>query len=193
MAKSSLTEKQEKFIYGLLKGKSQREAYKAAYNAQNMSDSVIDVKASELLKNGKVAVRFEELRGKVVAKAEEQAVMSAVEVLKEIESIAKDNISNYLEFRTEKTVVGHDRETGDPIVEYAPIVDMKDSRGIDTKNISEVSIGANGSFKFKMYCRDTALYKLAELYGLDVLKKAKQKLAEERLEHDIEIDGKRYW
>ncbi|SHI75567.1 Terminase small subunit [Geosporobacter subterraneus DSM 17957] len=187
-----LTPKQEKFVQELIKGKSQREAYKLAYNASNMSDKVIDVRACELLKNSKVAVRYDELRSKLVQKAEEQAIMSAIEVLKEIESIAKDNISNYIDFRTEKTLVGYD-EDGTAIFGYRPIVDMKDSRTINTKNISEVSIGANGQFKFKMYCRDTALYKLAELLGADVIKKAKQKLAEERFAHEKEIDGKRYW
>ena len=45
-------------------------------------------------------------------------------------------------------------------------MDIKDSSTIDTKNISEVSVGKDGQFKFKMYCRDTALYKLAEILGL---------------------------
>lgn len=188
-----LTAKQEKFVHGLLKGKSQREAYRAAYDAEKMSDAAVDVAACNLLKNHKVALRYDTLHTKVVAKAEEQAIMSAVEVLKEIESIAKGDISEYLSFRTEKTVVGHDRETGEPIIEYAPVVDVKDSATVDTKNIQEVTLGANGSFKFKMYSRDTALYKLAELYGIDVLKKAKQKLAEERFEHDKDIAGKRYF
>ena len=188
-----LTAKQEKFIRELIKGKSQREAYKAAYNAKKMSDAAIDVAACKLLKVAKVALRHEQLRAKVVAKAEEQAIMSAVEVLKDIESIAKGDISDYLSFRTAKTVVAHDKDTGEPIIGYATIIDLKDSDTVDTRNIQEVSIGANGSFKFKMYSRDTALYKLAELYGLNVLKKAKQKLAEERFEHDKDIDGKKYF
>lgn len=187
-----LTIKQEKFVQWLIKGKSQREAYKLAYDAKKMKDSVIDVKASQLLKQDKVRVRFEQLRGKVVAKAEEQAVITAVEIIKEIESIAKDDISNYLDFRTEKTLIDYDSD-GAPIFGYKPIVEMKDSRTINTKNVSEVSLGANGTFKFKTYCRDTALYKLAELYGLDVIKKAKQKLAEERFDHDKDIDSKRYF
>lgn len=187
----NLTPKQEKFVQELLKGKSQRDAYKAAYNATKMKDCVIDVKASELLKIGKVAVRYSELHGKVLKRAEEQAIMSAVDILKEIESIAQDDIANYLNFRTEKTIVGY--EDGKPIFDYRVVVDMQDSRIINTKNISEVSIGVNGTFKFKMYCRDTALYKLAELMGVDVLRKAKQALAEERYKHDQEIDSKKYW
>lgn len=190
MAKG-LVDKQEKFVQELIKGKSQREAYRTAYPSCKASDKTVDEMASKLFNSHKVYTRFEELHNKVVARAEEQAVMSAVEVLKEIESIAKDDIKNYLDFRTEKVLVGH--EDGEPIFDYRTIVDLKDSRDINTKNVSEVSIGANGTFKFKMYSRDSALYKLAELQGADVLRKAKQKLAEDRFEHDVEIDKKKVW
>ena len=188
---NALTKKQEQFVLELIKGKSQREAYRAAYNADKMSDSVVDVKASELLKVGKVSVRYHELRGKVVQAAEEQAIMSAVEILKEIESIATDDISNYLQFRTENTVAGY--EDGEPVFEYRPVVELKDSRNISTKNIQEITIGANGTFKFKLYSREAALSKLADLLGVDVLRKAKQRLAEERFEHDKTTDAMRYF
>jgi phage terminase small subunit len=60
-----LTIKQEKFAQGLFAGLSQREAYKKAYNAKNMADNVIDVKASELSNNGKIKVRLKELQDKL--------------------------------------------------------------------------------------------------------------------------------
>jgi len=188
-----LTQKQERFVQELIKGKSQREAYRIAYpSSKKWKDNVVDVKASELLKNGKVKVRYEELLGKVIKRAEEKAIITAEEIIKEIASIAKDDIGNYLEFKTVKTVVGYDEE-GEPIIDYRTVVELKDSKDIDTKNISEVSIGRGGMFKFKMYCRDTALYKLAEIFGLNELAKAKQKLAEERFEHEKDIDSKKYW
>ena len=58
---SDLTPKQEMFVQALIAGKSQREAYKEAYNAANMKDETIDVRACELLKKSKVKVRYEEL------------------------------------------------------------------------------------------------------------------------------------
>lgn len=191
MAKG-LTVKQEKFVQELIKGKSQREAYKAAYNAKNMADNTIDVKASQLLKKDKVRARYEQLRGKVIKRTEEKAIITAEEIIKEITSIAKDDISNYLDFRTEKVFIGYDKD-GKPVSDYRPIVDMKDSRTIDTKNVSQVSLGANGSFKFKMYNRDTALYKLAEIFGLNKIQQDKQKLAEERFQEEKNINSKKYW
>ena len=57
----SLTTKQELLIQGLIKGYSQREAYKMAYEADNMKDTTIDVRACELFKDSKIQVRYEEL------------------------------------------------------------------------------------------------------------------------------------
>ncbi len=187
-----LTKKQEKFVQELIKGKSQREAYKAAYSAKNMKDSTIDSNASRLLKNSKVAARYNQLHSKVVKRAEKKAIITAEEIIKEIADIAKDDISNYLEFRTEKTIVGYD-EDGEPVIDYATIVNLKDSKDIDTKNISEISVGRDGQFKFKRYERDKALYKLAEIFGIDELQRAKQRLAEERFEHEKEKDSKKFW
>lgn len=188
-----LTQKQERFVQELIKGKSQREAYKIAYpTSKKWKDNVVDVKACELLKNGKVKVRYDELRGKVLKRAEEKAIITAEEVIKGIADIARDDIKNYLSFKTVRTVVAHD-DNGEPIIDYRTIVDMKDSDDIDTGNISEISIGPNGTFKFKTYCKDKALYKLADIMGLDEIARKKQKLAEDRFEHEKEIDGKKYW
>ncbi|HGK2815473.1 TPA: terminase small subunit [Streptococcus pneumoniae] len=56
-----LTPKQELFVQGIISGLSQRQAYRKAYKAEKMSDETVDSKASELLKNGKVTVRYREL------------------------------------------------------------------------------------------------------------------------------------
>ena len=52
-----LTPKQEKFVQNLVKGMSQREAYKDSYNAEKMADSTIDSKACLLFKKEKVRAR----------------------------------------------------------------------------------------------------------------------------------------
>lgn len=58
---SKLTTKQENFVQGLVAGLSQRDAYKQAYKTDRMKDNTINVKASELAKDGKIAVRYREL------------------------------------------------------------------------------------------------------------------------------------
>ena len=147
----ALPHKQELFVENLIRGMSQREAYRSAYPKCKASDSVVDVKACQLLKMDKVWIRYNELRDRLVKEAEEEAIIEGKEVLREIASIARDDIGNYLRFYEEDGIIR---------------MDIKDSSTIDTKNISEVSVGKDGQFKFKMYCRDTALYKLAEILGL---------------------------
>ena len=65
----SLTTKQELFIQGLIKGYSQREAYKLAYEAENMKNETIDSKASILFKTEKIRARYEELKNELKEKA----------------------------------------------------------------------------------------------------------------------------
>lgn len=58
-----LTTRQERFVQELIKGKSQRQAYLAAYpNSKKWKETTVDSKASTLLKNGKVKERYEELK-----------------------------------------------------------------------------------------------------------------------------------
>nr|DAP43963.1 MAG TPA: Terminase small subunit [Caudoviricetes sp.] len=57
-----ITPKQELFVQGIISGLSQRQAYRQAYpSAVKWRDKVVDNKASELLKNGEVLVRYREL------------------------------------------------------------------------------------------------------------------------------------
>lgn len=190
---SKLTFKQEKYIQELVKGKSQREAYKAAYNTNKMSDKTIDEKASRLLSQGKVRARYNQLRERLVKEMEDSCMIEAKDIIQELIDIAFDDIGDYVSFRTEKQVVAHD-DDGDPIIDYKTVIDLKDSQNIDTKNIAEISLSANGILKFKMYERDKALYKLAEMFGLNKLQEDKQRLAEAKFKHDVSIDNtKKYW
>lgn len=70
-----LTDRQEKYVQNLLKGMSQRQAYRDAYPKNRGSDETIDSRASTLLKTDKVFKRYNELR----EKAEDEAIMSAIE------------------------------------------------------------------------------------------------------------------
>ena len=70
-----LTPKQEKFVQNIVKGMSQREAYKNSYDASKMKDATIDSKASILFKEDKIRIRYEEL----IKKAEDVTIMDAIE------------------------------------------------------------------------------------------------------------------
>lgn len=70
-----LTIKQEKFVQNIIRGMSQRDAYKNSYNASNMKNDTIDNKACNLFKKDKIRARYEELLKKI----EDKAIMSAEE------------------------------------------------------------------------------------------------------------------
>lgn len=66
--KRKLTSKQHKFCECIVSGKNQTESYKYAYNAENMSDKVIEKRASELMKDGGITGGIEKLRKEVLEK-----------------------------------------------------------------------------------------------------------------------------
>ena len=89
----SLTSKQEKFIQALVAGKSQRQAYKEAYNATKMKDETIDTRACELLKNSKVKARYDQL----LEEHKKKALYTREEMVNDliwIKEKAKEDIKN---------------------------------------------------------------------------------------------------
>lgn len=64
----NLTAKQEAFCQGIADGLGQADAYRAAYDAEDMKDNTIYPLASKLMKNSKVTARIAELRSEVQEK-----------------------------------------------------------------------------------------------------------------------------
>lgn len=92
-----LTLKQEKFVQNLIKGMSQREAYKNSYDAKKMKDETIDTRACELFKNSKIKARYEEL----LKRLEDKAIMSAEERMKWLSKVIKADIKVGREYDNE--------------------------------------------------------------------------------------------
>ena len=79
----SLTVKQEAFCHAYVEnGGNASGAYRTAYDAGQMADQTIWVKASELLSSGKVAVRVKELR-EAIADAHKLTVSDLIKELEE--------------------------------------------------------------------------------------------------------------
>lgn len=76
--------KQEQFVQNLIKGMSQREAYKTAYNAK-YKDEAIDSKASTLFNSDKVQERYKELLNEV----KDESIMTAKERMKWLTEVVK--------------------------------------------------------------------------------------------------------
>ncbi|UVT18411.1 MAG: terminase small subunit [Nitrospira sp.] len=66
-----LTPKREKFCQEMIKPKAtQIRAYRAAFNAKNMSRAAIDTEASKLMKDPEITLRIEELLKPIVEKVQ---------------------------------------------------------------------------------------------------------------------------
>ena len=87
----NLTPKQEKFVMALINGMSQRQAYKFAYDAENMKDATIDTRACRLFKSGKIQKKYDKLM-----KEKQQSIIKNVsninsDLLSKVEKYKDDN------------------------------------------------------------------------------------------------------
>lgn len=69
-----LTAKEEKFSTNVFSGMTYTDAYKDAYNAENMSDKTINEKASLMAKKDKIRARIQQLRDE----ANSEKIISAI-------------------------------------------------------------------------------------------------------------------
>ena len=60
----NLTPKQEKFVAGLINGMSQHQAYKFAFNCENMKDKTVTEKACRLFKKDIIQAKYNQLINK---------------------------------------------------------------------------------------------------------------------------------
>jgi phage terminase small subunit len=86
-----LTIKQEKYAQGLFAGKSQREAYKEAFNCSNMSDKTIDEEACKLANSPKITARLLELTNEL----KERNMVTVEKVLSELAKVGFANGSDF--------------------------------------------------------------------------------------------------
>jgi phage terminase small subunit len=89
-----LTSKQENFCHAFIELGNASDAYRAAYDAEEMLPNTVNRKAHDLIKNGKIAARIEELRAPVIERVRItlESHLDELERLKEI-ALQKDNIN----------------------------------------------------------------------------------------------------
>ena len=83
-----LTAKQERFAREVASGKSGSDAYRAAYNAQNMTAKSVTEKASWLAKQVKVRARIRALATRADAKIEQKFDLTVERIAAEFEKLA---------------------------------------------------------------------------------------------------------
>ena len=86
-----LTAKQEQFAQNIIKGMTQADAYRSAYNTNRMADKTIHENASRLANDSKVKARISELRGQIAA----ENIMTAQKRLEWLTELVMSNEEAY--------------------------------------------------------------------------------------------------
>ena len=123
-----------------------------------------------LLKN----VEAQEYIRELMQKREQRTEITADKVLEEYAKLGFSDITDYLQVVTERILVGHDKETGEPISDISQFVLMKDTKDIPPEKlaaISEVKQHKDGSISFKLHDKRGALDSIAKHLGMFVEKK----------------------
>ena len=95
--------------------------------------------------------------------------ITADKVLEEYAKLGFSDVTDYLQVVTERVLVGHDKETGEPISDISQFVLMKDTADIPPEKlaaISEVKQHKDGSISFKLHDKRGALDSIAKHLGM---------------------------
>lgn len=160
-----LTLKQEKFVEELIKGKSQREAYKSSYNAKRMKDNTIDRKASLLFKKPEVKARYEEMLLECIKDDVDDAEAIRKEIIEQEKAIIRANIGDLFDVMP--------APDGKSMIS----VPKQDISHFDMRAVKAYNYDRKGRLILELYDKQPAIKALIELY----------KIANKEEKEDIEI------
>lgn len=153
----SLTPKQEKFCLVYLETGNASEAYRQSYEAGRMKPRVIEQRAHDLLKNGKIAVRLAELR----QAAQQRNDITVDKIIRELALIGFSNMLDYVTPQSDGTVYIDlsklTREQAAAIGEVT-VEEYMEGKGEDARPVKRV--------KFKLSDKRSALVDLGKHLGM---------------------------
>jgi len=156
MAKK-LTDKQKRFADEyLIDLNATQAAIRAGY-----SEKTAEQMGYKLVQNSLVSEYIQQQQKRLQKKTN----ITQERVLAELEKIGFASITDYLEYKTIIREVEKDRD-GNPQYDWAMSVLARDSTEVDGAPIQEVSIGKDGTFKFKLYDKVKALEQIGRHLGL---------------------------
>ena len=161
---SRLTGKQESFCLAYLKTGNASEAYRQAYNPVNMKPATINRRAHDLMVNGKIQARLEELNAAAVS----NAVMSRQEALERLSRFARIDLADLVEFGEYE--LAEDRQ-GRPVIQTTwKIRDaiLQDPDALSA--IAELNASKDG-IKIKTHSPLQAIQQLAKMQGWESAQK----------------------
>ena len=161
MAEKKLTSKQKMFVKEYL---VDLNATQAALRAGYSEKTAYRTGADNLKKP-----QIQEAIQQAMQKREQRTEITADKVLEEYAKLGFSDVTDYLQVVTERILVGHDKETGEPISDIRQFVLMKDTKDIPPEKlaaISEVKQHKDGSISFKLHDKKGALDSIARHLGM---------------------------
>lgn len=166
--KNKLTLKQENFCQAYIETGNASEAYRRAYSCGKMKDSVVNIKACELHKNGKVTVRVRELQSELKKSSE----IKKADILEELSCIAFSDIRDYVTF---------DGTT----LKFKSFDDLTDKQARAIESIKKSKTG----IEIKLHGKNWSIERVCKMLGYDSPKDLNvnfERLPEEQLEQIID-------
>jgi phage terminase small subunit len=153
-----LTNKQEAFAQHYAIHRNSVEAYKAAgYSWKRMKNNVLSVKAAEVLANGKVSVRVDELLRIKKERANHVFEITADKILQELAAIGFANMQDYMRVD----------DKGEPILDFS---DLKRHQwaAVGEITVEDIVTGQRTGkrTKFKLLDKKGALIELGKHAGV---------------------------
>ena len=158
---AKLNDKQKQFCKEYLVDLNATQAAIRARYAEKTAYS----QGQRLLKN----VEAQEYIRELMQKREQRTEITADKVLEEYAKLGFSDVTDYLQVVTERILVGHDKETGEPISDISQFVLMKDTANIPKSKlaaISEIKQAKDGSISFKLHDKKGALDSIAKHLGM---------------------------
>lgn len=153
----ALTEKQKRFAEEYL---VDLNATQAAIRAEYSERTAYSI-GQENLKKPEIQTYIQ----KLMDERSKRTQITADRVLKEYAKIGFADIKDYLSYKTALTRIGYDKD-GEEIIDYAQVIQLKDSEEVDGSPIAEVSVSKEGNFKFKLHDKKGALDSIARHLGM---------------------------
>lgn len=100
-----------------------------------------------------------------IARRNKRLEISQDRIVRELAKVGLADIKDYLSYRTALTQVDV-TDDGEPIIDYAPVIELVPSENVDGTVIQEVSLSQKGVFTFKLADKLKALELLARHLGM---------------------------
>ena len=141
-----LTLKQEAFCNYYIETGNASEAYRRAFCCAKMKPAVVNVKAVELLSNGKVSVRVKELQDELKKKSD----LSKERILNELKCILDSKITDYVDLKDCKLI-------------FKDFDELTESQ---IKAIESIKQGKNG-LELKLHGKSWTIEQICKMLGYD--------------------------